>query len=97
MNIPNIKLLGNGKWYFAYEKTGHMHYRLEITVACGYSLRNLDRIYRYGAKKYAYIINFEAESYVDDQKKIDAQVASSDVENNRKVDMHHADFLYDVE
>ena len=84
VNIPNIKLLGNGKWYFAYEKTGHMHL-MEITVACGYSLRNLDRIYRYGAKKYAYIINFEAESYVDDQKKIDAQVASSDVRITEKL------------
>lgn len=70
VNFPKIKLLGNGKWYFIYDRQGEKNV-LTITAACGYAIRNQDRVYRYGAKKYAYIVTFEIEDCAEIQKEID--------------------------
>lgn len=57
VNIPETELLRNGKWYFLARREGR-EALIHISAGCGYQLADLDRIYRYGSEKYAYIISF---------------------------------------
>ena len=58
VNIPETKLLDNGKWYIYYQNEDTKKF-LSVSAACGYKLEQLDRIFRYGAEKYAYVMNFQ--------------------------------------
>lgn len=57
VNFPEVKLLKNGKWFFLAKRDGCYHL-IHISSACGYKLADLDKIYRYGKEKYAYILSF---------------------------------------
>lgn len=57
VNIPDTKLLKNGKWFLLAEKE-RRYGLVGISAACGYRLGGLDKIYRYGKEKYAYILSF---------------------------------------
>lgn len=57
VNFPKTKLLKNGKWFFLAERE-NLYYLVGISSACGYKLEDLDKIYRYGKEKYAYILSF---------------------------------------
>lgn len=57
VNLPETELLKNGKWYLLAEKAGK-YVLVNISPECGYKLENLDKIYRYGKEKYAYLVSF---------------------------------------
>lgn len=59
VNIPQKKLLENGKWYFLAEHNGEFRI-IKITSQCGYKLEELDKVYRYGREVYAYVVTFSA-------------------------------------
>lgn len=59
VNIEKIKLLDNGKWYFFYYNEKGEKQFLTIQEECGYQLEATDKVFRYGAECYAYIINFQ--------------------------------------
>lgn len=63
VNIPQVMLLHSGKWYFTYQKDG-ISFVLGVSSACGYALDQMDKVYRYGAQKYAYIITFGVQENV---------------------------------
>jgi len=58
VNIQETKLLDNGKWYLFYNKNDVRSY-LAVSAECGYHLEHLDKVYRYGAECYAYVVNFQ--------------------------------------
>lgn len=57
VNIPETKLLKNGKWLLLAKKNEKYRF-IYITPDCAYKLENLDKIYRYGKEKYAYLVSF---------------------------------------
>lgn len=57
VNIPGTELLKNGKWFFLAKKDGKYHL-VNISAECGYRMEYMDKIYRYGREKYAYILSF---------------------------------------
>ena len=72
VNINDTKLLDNGKWYFYYMKNDKKNI-LSINPKFGYTLENLDKIYRYGSECYSYIINFQIVDKSILEKKISQQ------------------------
>lgn len=73
INITNIghkHMLGNNIWYVKYRNISTWNSRTDnnisdewndipITTEVGYSLKNLDKIYRYSSSNYAYTFTFE--------------------------------------
>lgn len=57
VNLKDTMLLKNGIYYFSMMKE-EQEQLIGIEAQCGYNLVNLDKIYRYGAEKYAYIVSF---------------------------------------
>ena len=57
VNLRETMLLKNGTYYFSMIKE-NVETLIGIEAACGYQLVNLDKVYRYGAEIYAYIITF---------------------------------------
>ena len=82
VNIPGTELLKNGKWFFVAERAGET-VPVNISSECGYKLADLDRIYRYGKEKYAYIISF---SVKDDQEDMVCCMHTSYMMENRRND-----------
>ena len=62
LNITNLgggKMADNGVWYLKYRDTSADNWqKLPITWEVGYSLANLDKVYRYGGTAYAYVLTF---------------------------------------
>ncbi|MDD3795791.1 MAG: CDP-glycerol glycerophosphotransferase family protein [Lachnospiraceae bacterium] len=57
MNIPSVEVLPRGKWYLLAEnRSGSGVTPLPIVPDCGYQLENLDKVYRYGAGTWAYVV-----------------------------------------
>ena len=57
VNLKETMLLKNGIYYFSMIKD-EVETLIGIEAECGYQLVNLDKVYRYGAEKYAYIVTF---------------------------------------
>lgn len=57
VNLPDTKLLRNGKWFLLAKRSGQYSF-INISAECGYKLADLDKIYRYGKEKYAYLVSF---------------------------------------
>lgn len=57
VNLKETMLLKNGTYYFSMKKNEEESL-IGIEAKCGYQLVNLDKIYRYGAENYAYIVSF---------------------------------------
>lgn len=57
VNFPQIHVLHSGKWYITYKNEESVNL-VGLTSKCGYKLEHLNKVYRYGAQKYAYIITF---------------------------------------
>lgn len=72
VNIQETKLLDNGKWYLFYDKNGKRSY-LAVSAECGYQLEHLDKVYRYGAECYAYVVNFQISDKESLENKIEQQ------------------------
>ncbi len=64
VNLPETELLKNGKWYLIAEKD-EKYILVNISSECGYKLENLDKIYRYGKEKYAYLITFSVKDSLE--------------------------------
>lgn len=63
LNITNLgggRMADNGVWFFRYRPKGSnaQWENLLITHEVGYSLANLDKVYRYGGMAYAYAVTF---------------------------------------
>lgn len=59
VNIPSLKLLPSGKWLLiCVNKTTQQADPLRILPECGYGLDALDKVYRYCAGHYAYVVTF---------------------------------------
>ena len=84
VNFPKVKLLGNDKWYILAERN-QMYQFVSIEAASGYKLDNLDKVYRYGNQKYAYIVTFSVEDYDEkfDKMQNDTRINASDYLNNK--------------
>lgn len=87
VNIPDTELLKNGKWFFLSEKNGY--YRLvNLSAKCGYQLEYMDKIYRYGREKYAYILDFSVKDEREIAKRaIFPQLVSSEEDNDQQGNM----------
>lgn len=57
VNLKETMLLKNGTYYFSMMKD-NVETLIGIEAECGYQLVNLDKVYRYGAEIYAYIVTF---------------------------------------
>lgn len=69
VNIPKTKLLKNGKWFLLAKKNDE-YIPVTISSDCGYQLDHLDKVYRYGKEKYAYIVTFAVKDVRDLVEKI---------------------------
>ena len=86
VNFPNDLLLHNGKWHFSYEFNGEENI-IMISNDCGYLLANMDKVFRYGAKNYAYIITFDAEDYLTCQNKLCNIYSIDTIDNENKYEL----------
>ena len=86
VNIQETKLLDNGKWYLFYNKNGVRSY-LAVSAECGYQLEHLDKVYRYGAECYAYVVNFQ----ITDKQSLETKIEQ--MHSDKSIQCEDADLL----
>lgn len=88
VNLPETKLLKNGKWYLLAKKQEGF-FLINVSPECGYKLEQLDKIYRYGREQYAYLVSFAVKDGQEIMKKVSYpdNISAGECENEYQDDM----------